>query len=126
MKKLFFLIFFLAALQGFAQKCPDGFALQWFYPSTKVSLAACVEGKPGILGQQVFWGAKNLTHDKLYISFVKVIYTTCGKTLREKADTYLDPDEFKGSGSFSGEITFSHSVQAEDCGGTGNRISRVT
>lgn len=109
----------------FGQRCPSGCTQFIFEPGQQVQVIACKQNEVSLGKQSVFWGVKNLTNKKLYVKFDKVVTTTCGKVLRSKGDTYLEPGEFKGGTTFSGEITFETQVWGEDCAAKGNRISRI-
>jgi len=128
MKKLttMTIVFMLIAVANIqAQTCPQGSHQIAFNPGTKVQVIACIQNEVSLGKQSVFWGVKNLTGDKLYVKFTKVVYTTCGKVLRDKGDTYVKPYGFVGGTTFSGEITFETQVWAEDCNAKGNRISKI-
>ena len=125
--KIFVIILYLAPPfnSAFGQKCPDKSSSVSFLPANEVQIHACIQNQISLGKQSVFWGAKNLTDDRLYIKFTKVVYTTCGNVIRQRADTYLKPREFVGGGTFSGELTFETQVWKEDCSDAKNRISRV-
>lgn len=125
MKKLLFLGILVFSVSMFAQKCPSGCNQLVFDPGTHVQVIACKQIEVSLGKQSVFWGVKNLTNKKLYVDFTKVVTTVCGKVLRSKGNTYLNPGEFVGGTTFSGEITFETQVWAEDCDAKGNRISTI-
>lgn len=128
MKKILFIFLLLFSVFPevvFSQTCPVGFHTSNFKVQGNVQILACVEDQVGATGQKVFWGAKNLTNDKLQITFTKVVYTTCGNVLRAKADTELKPGEVVTGSTFSGEMTFETQVWKEDCADKKNRISRI-
>lgn len=109
-----------------AQTCPKGTHAVTFSPGRQVQIVACIQNEISLGKQSVFWGAKNLTNDKLYIQFYKVVRTTCGNVMKEKADTYLKPGEFVGGTTFFGELTFETQVWAENCSDRKNRIGGVS
>jgi len=108
-----------------SQTAPKGFSQSPFQPQSGVQLIAYIEQEPGLVGQRVWWAAKNLTNDKLEIKFVKVIHTTCGTTIRDDADTYLDPGKTVVGSTFSGELTFETQVTKDLCNNPKNRIRSV-
>jgi hypothetical protein len=109
-----------------AQNCPKGsHSVHFSSSNSQVQIIACIQDEVSLGKQSVFWGAKNLTNDKLYIKFVKVVTTTCGNVLRSDGDTYLDPGQFVGGTTFSGEITFETQVWGEDCADPKSRVRSV-
>ncbi|MEE1944038.1 hypothetical protein VRU48_02890 [Pedobacter sp. KR3-3] len=126
MKKTLFLLFVVVLSQlAKAQNCPQGTVQFAFTPAQNVQVVACKQTEVSLGKQSVFWGVKNLTNDKLYVKFVKVVTTTCGKVMRSNGDTYLKPGEFVGGTTFSGEITFETQVWKEDCNDPKNRIQSI-
>lgn len=122
------IIFFLFATKMYSQKCPEGFDKKIFRDDDKVKISGCVEKKPGLLGQQVFWAVKNKTNDKLEVSFDKIINTSNGKEVRDAAfmaSTTLKPGESVGGGSFFGAAGFDMTVQKETDPNKKNRIKSV-
>lgn len=109
----------------YAQVCPDKTTKVIFPAEGLVQITACVQQQVNLGKQSVFWGAKNLSNDKLHIKFTKVVTTTCGTIMRSNADTYLDPGKFVGGTTFFGEMTFETQVWAEDCKASKKRISSV-
>lgn len=120
------LITLVLVVSGHGQTCPKGSHPVYFPAASQVQIIACIQDEVGIGKQSVFWGAKNLTQDKLQIKFTKVVYTKCGNVMRSPGDTYLDPGEFVGGTTFSGELTFETQVWKDDCNLSKNRIDRVS
>lgn len=125
MKTTFLILLFLIG-NTYGQNCPVGSSLISFTPLKEVQIIACIQDEVGIGKQSVFWGAKNLTKDRLQIRFIKVVYTKCGNIIRGDANTYLNPGEFIGGTTFSGEITFETQVWKEDCNVPKYRIQKVS
>jgi hypothetical protein len=127
MKTALIVFLILEANIAFSQRCPDGCYSKVFYQN-QVTIYICVENKVNpLLGiQHVYYGVKNNTSDELYIKFTKVITTTCGDILKESADTHLNPQEFVGSGAFSGEGTFDFQLWSKDCNRNDDRVNNAT
>lgn len=126
MQLRFFLLTILMTGTGWAwsQMAPDGFSASPFQPVRNVQLTAFVQQESYKALQKVWWSAKNLGSDNLAISFTKVVHTTCGTTLREKAETILKPGAIVTGSTFAGEMSFESQVWDDDCPEK-NRIKSV-
>jgi len=126
MQLRFFLLGILMTGTGWAwsQMAPDGFSASPFQPVRNVQLTAFVQQESYKALQKVWWSAKNLGSDNLAISFTKVVHTTCGTTLREKAETLLKPGAIITGSTFSGEMSFESQVWDDNCPEK-NRIKSV-
>lgn len=122
---LVFAILFLAFTKTNAQNCGSGFQLVTFPEENQIAISACIENEVGLGKQSVYWTAENLSNEKVEIKFVKVVYTTCGKTQRTNGSTILKPKQKVTGRTFSGEITFESQIWKEDCNASKDRIDRV-
>lgn len=101
-----------------------------------VQIYACIHGAhEEKIGehQDVSWGVRNLTGDKLEIHFTKVYHFKNGMTIRRNIDfggfgITLKPYEFKSGGNFFGDdITLNDNFFKEDCAcsGEAKRVIKI-
>ncbi len=117
-------------------QCLKGFSEQYNYTSTAFGTASdykpglqiigCVENKPGLQGQQIFWSVLPLVRNYKVVRFTKVIELTCGNILRKEVFLYdLKKNNLVEGRSFSGDILLSDNIFKEDCNNPVNRILKI-
>jgi len=117
------------------QTCPKGFTEQYGYNTVgggtvhdfkpSLIIRACVQDKPGLAGEQVFWNVKGLLHSYKTVRFIKHIKLTCGNVIDKRVVLYdLKKDGSVGGGAFSGDIDLSDNIFKEDCANS-KRIALV-
>lgn len=112
----------------YSQKCPEGWK-NWSYGSAvpSIDFFACIEPKPGLMGQQIFWAVRCRFQDYDEVSFDKVIVLTCGQRIIKHVSLYsCKRDVLISGGSFSGDPELSDNIFKESCDNNENRISGVT
>ncbi|PUZ21295.1 hypothetical protein DCC81_25130 [Chitinophaga parva] len=124
---------------GFASRaqCPDGFTEKLSYNTSgggtaynytpSLNIRACVENKPGLQGQQIFWRVKGYFRNYKYVRVTKIIKLTCGATIKKEVTLYgLKENEIRTGGSFAGDIDLSDNIFKETCNDPANRIASVS
>ncbi|MBN8783407.1 MAG: hypothetical protein J0G98_10095 [Terrimonas ferruginea] len=121
---------------GLRAQCVKGFSEQYNYTSTAFGTAndykpglqiiGCVENKPGLQGQQIFWSVLPLVRDYKVVRFTKVIELTCGNTIRKEVFLYdLKKNNWVVGRSFNGDILLSDNIFKEECNNSVNRILKI-
>lgn len=99
----------------FSQDCDPGTYQVNFNSEEDITISACIDEKANLGRQTVYWQVKNNTDRNIYVSFNKVVKTTCGDILKAEISAYLSPLQLLNAKSFSGSNSFQSIVSVLDC-----------
>jgi hypothetical protein len=126
MRLLYFFLLIFCMKNSFSQNCPGNMRNLRFSTNTQIALYACIDREITFDKQEILWGIKNNTPNKLRIIFDKEIKLTCGNTLTSRADITLKGYASKGGGTFIGDdVDLSDKVFSENCKRWDNRIQSI-
>lgn len=137
MRKLLLSFLLVQSIYAQSNSCPEGFTeiinhntasggtVNNFQPA--LNIQACVAGKSGSTGQQVYWAVTGFFHHYKVIKFTKIYVLTCGNTITKEAKIYdLKIGGRRTGSAFGGDIDLADGFFESDCSDKPNRIKSVS